>query len=281
MKGDRNRFGVLKPLFALWVFFGVCLGVGLWLTPEGTPSLDRDVSVFYSLDWLESGILYAWLHLFVFIPVFALSFDQKVSYFSHWRHLFPAIFYVAVPFIIWDAFFTLHGIWGFNEMYLSGVSLLGLPAEEWLFFITVPFACVFIYDCLNAYFPVNKLIYREHSVTVLLLLILMVFGLFHMGQIYSWSASLIAVLSLLWVKKRGEIDFLARFYRAFLVVLIPFILTDGLLTGGFTMEPIVLYNPENFSGWRLVSIPVEDFIYGFALLLQVNYLYVLFRRSSR
>jgi len=56
-----------------------------------------------------------------------------------------------------------------------------------------------------------------------------------------------------------------------LVFLIHFLLVDGVLRGGFTKEPIVLYNPEEYMGIRILSVPFEDAVYGFLLLFGVCY----------
>jgi lycopene cyclase domain-containing protein len=53
------------------------------------------------------------------------------------------------------------------------------------------------------------------------------------------------------------------------VVLIPFLLVNGVLTGAFTEEPIVAYSEQAFMGKRIFTIPVEDSIYGFLLLMSI------------
>ena len=61
----------------------------------------------------------------------------------------------------------------------------------------------------------------------------------------------------------------ARFYFAFLVVLIPFTFVDGVLTGSYTSAPIVIYHPEEFLNLRITSVPLEDYIYGFLMLFSM------------
>ena len=50
---------------------------------------------------------------------------------------------------MFDSFFTKYGIWSFNDSYILGYKVCLLPVEEWMFFIFVPFACLFIYENTN------------------------------------------------------------------------------------------------------------------------------------
>lgn len=218
-------------------------------------------------DFLERKSLYAWLHFFAILPVLALSFDKRVAYFRQWRYLFPGVILVGAFFIVWDVIFTAKGVWGFNEAYFLGFEILGLPFEEWLFFVTIPFASIFIYECLNYYFPKDWLAGAERGITITLMLLCATVGLIFLDRIYTsttflWTA--VFLLGHLLLVKKG---YRGRFYRAFLVVLVPFLLVDGVLTGALTQAPIVLYNPEEFLGLRIVSIPIEDAVYGFLMLM--------------
>ena len=61
---------------------------------------------------------------------FILSFDKKVAFYKDFKNAFLSIICIAIPFIIWDIYFTENRIWGFNEDYLSGKYLSNLPIEE-------------------------------------------------------------------------------------------------------------------------------------------------------
>ena len=57
-----------------------------------------------------------------------------------------------------------------------------------------------------------------------------------------------------------------RFYLAFLVSCIPFLLVNGILTGMATDSPVVLYNPDEYTGLRFGTVPFDDFAYSFLML---------------
>lgn len=256
--------------------------VGLqWLTDDVRPgNLLMDVPKVHLLPWLETRWVYFYLHLFTFVPVFVLSFDKNVHYYKKWKPLLPAIAIVGAVFILWDVFFTVKGVWGFNERYFAGITFLSLPVEEWLFFFTVPFACIFIYECLNFYLKPDLLARIERPMTLGLIAIFLAVGFLYWGHLYTSTTFLLAGFFILFHFLFLDGSYRSRFYLAFLVSLLPFLLVNGVLTGGYTEQPIVIYNPEEYLGIRITSVPLDDAVYGFLLLFGVVAFYEHFRKTA-
>ena len=207
--------------------------------------------------------LYLYLNIFTIAFPLLLSFDRKVAFYKRWYALWPAILVNAVLFIVWDVIFTQAGVWGFNEAYLIGVDFLGLPLEEILFFITVPYACVFIYDVLNAYIKEDLLGPYAKGIAFLLIMVLPLVAIFNVERAYTSVTFVLLALGLLLHLKYFSTRFLGRFFLAYLVHLVPFLMVNGVLT----YLPIVWYNNAYNLGVRIISIPVEDTMYSMLMLL--------------
>jgi lycopene cyclase domain-containing protein len=207
--------------------------------------------------------IYLYLNLCTLFFPLVLSFDKRVHFYTSWKFLFPAMGVNAAVFISWDYLFTKRGIWGFNPDYLVGAELFGLPLEEVLFFVTVPYACVFIYEVLRAYVSRDWL--RPHAARFSLVLIglLVVLGCFFLPRLYTSVTCFFLALVLavhLWTFKDKVLGW---FYLTYLVHLLPFLLVNGVLTA----IPIVWYNNTYNLGIRLYTIPVEDAAYSMGMLL--------------
>ncbi len=191
------------------------------------------------------------------------SFERKVNFKAKWKYAFAANLLVAIPFLIWDAFFTKHGVWGFNPEYCIGVDLAGMPIEEWLFFITVPFACLLIYETVCTLRPTPVVSKASLRIGTIAGAVLLLFAIVFRHQIYTVVGFSLAGLLLLahgLILKRA---YFSNFLIAYLIHLIPFFIVNGILT----YLPVVWYNDAENLGIRMVTIPVEDSIYSLLLLL--------------
>jgi lycopene cyclase domain-containing protein len=71
------------------------------------------------------------------------------------------------------------------------------------------------------------------------------------------------------ILKRGQ------FYLFLAVIFFFKFLVNGYLTG----SNIVLYNPKFFLGFRLGSIPLEDFFFGFSMVTQTLVCWEYFKKE--
>ena len=214
-------------------------------------------------------MLYLYLLLFtIFVPL-ALTWDKKVQFYKQLKSLFISIFFVGFIFIVWDIFFTKYSVWGFNQDYLLGISFFSLPIEEILFFVIVPYACVFIHDTLNTYWPIkNSKIDKKGFIILLLIINVWLVKNFNSETYYTTSVTISLCVTIILLLPLKNED-LAELFRTYIVVVIPFLFVNSVLTGFFTDSPIVWYNNDNNLAIRFGTIPVEDFIYNFSLIIPI------------
>lgn len=181
--------------------------------------------------------------------------------------MLPAIAGSAVVFILWDEIFTRLGVWGFNPQYTSGLYIMSLPVEEIMFFICIPYACIFTYFALNHLTKKDHLFPHQEIISSLLIILLLIAGGYYINKLYTGVIFLATGLCLAFVILKLRARFMGRFYFAFIFLLIPFFIVNGILTGSFTDEPVVWYNNEENLGVRIGTIPVEDFFYAMLMIL--------------
>jgi len=224
--------------------------------------------------------LYLALNLFtISYPLFR-SFEKRVRFSSNWYALFPAIFITGIIFLIWDHYFTQIGVWEFNSRYILEIYFFNLPLEEWLFFLTVPFACVFIYEVLIYFFPKDPLKGLGKPFVYIMVPFLIGIGFLHLDKWYTSVNSFFGAGIILSHFLIFNDRYLGRFLFAYLVVLIPFFLCNGLLTGGMTEEPVVIYNNAENLSIRLWTVPIEDMVYNLSLLLLTITVYEKIRETK-
>ena len=213
--------------------------------------------------------------LTVLFPVI-LSFDKRVRFYKSWKYIFPGLLISGLFFLLWDHLFTVFGVWSFNPDYIIGYYLLDLPLEEILFFITVPFACIFIYECLNQYIKEDILKNISGYITLVLILLSVVLLLIYYDRVYTLITFGLLAGVLLIAGLGVKSKYLSRFYLAYLVSLIPFYIVNGLLTS----IPVVLYNDRENMAFRIGSIPFEDHFYSMSMLMINILLFEYFRKRG-
>ena len=222
--------------------------------------------------------LYLWINVLSIAGPLLLSFDKKVHFYTHWKTLIPSILLIGSVFVAWDIFFTEIGVWGFNPEYLSGISFFNLPLEEVLFFFTIPYACVFIYEVVIAYFPKFRPARFSYFFSLIFTIVCFVFASIHFNNWYTGVALLGAGI-LNWIVYFGYTPkWYPNFVVAFMITQVPFLIVNGILTGVATENPVVWYNPDEIMGFRVLSIPIEDVFYNFFMLFSIVIIHEYLKR---
>lgn len=224
---------------------------------------------------MNSHYNYLLINVLCVIFPLILSFDKKVAFYKHWKYLFPSMLIVGTFFVLWDMLFTATGVWSFNEKYVLGYYIFNLPIEEVLFFITVPYACAFIYEVLNAYIQRN-LLGCGLRISIVFMVLCLVTCVIYYDRIYTIVNAGICFCIILYARFIYKIKNMGRFYLAYLVSLVPFLLVNGIITG----LPIVVYNDNENMGIRIFTIPIEDAFYCLSLLLGTILLMDYFRNRK-
>ncbi|ARV05947.1 lycopene cyclase [Polaribacter sp. SA4-10] len=222
--------------------------------------------------------LYLLLNLGSFSIPFLYSFEKKMKFIKHWKAVFLSLTMVATVFLIWDAIFTANGVWGFNADYHMNLLLFGMPIEEWMFFFCIPYASIFIHYSL-AYFKPNLLLSNKATrfITLFFILILVPVIILNTDKAYTFVNYSFVVFVLLMGFFYG-IKYLQRFYISFLIILVPFFIVNGILTGTGLEEPVVWYNNAENLGIRLATIPIEDIGYAFTMIFGNVFLIEKFKK---
>jgi lycopene cyclase domain-containing protein len=219
---------------------------------------------------------YVLIDILIAAAPLSLSFDKRVRYVLRWPAVLITSIIVAVPYVAWDSFMTIRRAWEFSPRFAGNFRLLWLPPGELLFFLVVPFSCIFIFEVVSSYLP--RKVARPWqlpwiSAGVLLALSAFLFP----GRLYTQAVA-IASGAFLALSAIVSPSMLASrsFWLALGACYVPFLAANGILTA----LPVVTYSSWAILGPRAVSIPLEDFFYNFSYLGFTFLVYGFFRSRA-
>src|SRR5688572_1798193 len=142
---DLNYFAVRKD--AISKPYEGRIKCTISMSPKSTESVSACCGCHGNISKKQQSnmSLYLILNLAALAVPFVFSFHPRLKFVSEWKFFFPAVVLTGSVFIAWDILFTGMGVWSFNPEYLLGRYFMGLPLEEYLFFICIPFASVFTF----------------------------------------------------------------------------------------------------------------------------------------
>ncbi len=217
---------------------------------------------------------YLLFNLLVLAGPLGYSFEKQIHFRKHWRDAFPAILISLVVFVLWDSSVT-NRHWYFNPPYMLDFRVLKLPIEEWFFFITVPYACLFVKEVLQ-FFLKNQLVRGLEWVRAAMFALLPVGVLvFQTGKEYT-GLVLIAFGIVAFLDRQLRVNTLLQtgtYWFLASVVAFTFVFNMYL-----TARPLLIYAASYQLDFRIITIPIEDFGYGLTHIALCNLLYEYFKQ---
>lgn len=214
---------------------------------------------------------------FTIIICFIASFDKRIRFNRFFGIFLLSSTVVAVPFIVWDIWFTKMGVWWFDTRYTLGIIIAGLPLEEWLFFYCIPFSCVFTYFCLDKFFNLSWANTFNNIIVFLSFILLVVVGLLYHDRNYTLVTCVVTLVTLFCLHFIAKSEWIGQASLTYSILMPGFFAVNGILTGSVIDSPVVNYNPHEFLGIRMFTIPVEDAVYGYSQFLLNIYFFKLFK----
>lgn len=205
---------------------------------------------------------YLLINIFIIIVPLLLLFEQKLKFYKKLPAVIISILVVSTVYIIWDSFATKAGDWAFNPKYLMGIYFFDLPLEEILFFITVPYSIIFIYETVKFYLKEREIFFSRYiyfSVMILLIAGTIMFA----NQNYTMIVMIYCLAFFIFALFFFPAILKSKiFWITILISYMPFLIVNYVLTS----LPIVTYSSDAIWGNRFLTIPLEDFFYSFSMI---------------
>jgi len=230
--------------------------------------------IFKVMEYLVIDILA------VIVP-FIFTFHKKLRFYKEWASFALGVVLVAVPFVVWDVIFTSKGVWGFDSDYLIGFNFFLLPLEELLFFVCIPYASLFTYHCFSILWKEKSFKKLNIYGSYFLMALSFCFAILNYDKLYTFYTAIFLFTTLLVLKVVLDKKWIGKFIAVYGVLLIPFTIVNGILTGSLLPSPIVWYNDDHNLGVRVGTIPIEDIFYGFLLILLFVFIYEKNSRGTK
>lgn len=223
---------------------------------------------------------YLLINFLTVIVCLIFSFHKRIRFDKYFLPFIKASTIVAIPFLIWDIYFTKIGVWWFNTGYTINKVLFGLPIEEWLFFICIPFSCLFTFFCLEKFFGLNWANAFNNIIVFVGVIACAYIALRYHELTYTFVTAIATLSTLLLLHFVVRSEWLGKAAFVYLILMLGFIPVNGVLTGMGLDSPIVNYNPHKLLNIRLFTIPIEDAVYGYTQFLLNVHFFKLFQKPA-
>lgn len=219
---------------------------------------------------------YLLFNILVLAGPLAFSFEKRIHFISHLRRILLALLPVLLLYVLWDSH-VAGKHWFFSPTATLSFRLFNLPIEEWLFFLTVPYASLFVWE--NIRLLVRDKVFPFFALVQVVLCCALPVGivLFGHGKEYTSLALIVTGLTALLDRVLRTNLLLHLRTWVYLGIITVFLL---LCNGFLTALPVVMYSTAHQLDIRIITIPIEDFFYGHSMVLLTTMLYEKLRSTE-
>ncbi len=224
---------------------------------------------------IPDHLTYLFLNLVTIAGPLTLSFDKKVAFYKNWKPFTLSMLATSTLYIVWDIWFTKSNVWLFNPQFLCGKWFANLPLEEYIFFIIIPYACLFIYECLKAYLPNFSFNKALKPIVISLMAVSLIAISINPSHLYTTVTFVFLFITLSALLLTRHTAHLSHIILAWIIALLPMAYVNGVLTS----KPVLIYNDAQNLGIRIGTIPIEDFFYNMVYMLWMITIYEILRKK--
>ncbi len=220
---------------------------------------------------------YLLINIVIILFPFLFSFEKRIKYYKKFKALFASILITGTLFVIWDAFATFRGHWFFAKEHILGIHLLNLPIEEVLFFITVPYSCLFVWESINYFKKEDKIKskFLTKKLPFIISIVLILLAMIFVEKEYTLIVLLVTAITIIIISTKTTLFERKNFYYFLLITLGLFLIFNYILTS----IPIVLYDSNAITNFRILTIPIEDSLFNFSMLTIYLATYLHFKKN--
>lgn len=206
---------------------------------------------------------------------FVSTYQSKSGY--QWKAILTAVFGTGVIFTAATLLLKRVGVLSYNLEAFIADDGAGIPFEIILSNFVFPFTGIAIYNALNKRYPEQT--YEKYSLAVSNILmglcIAMIF--FAYNKWYPMFTFILMILTLLFVEYKNKIRFMYRFYRAYLLSLVAFL----MVSIGYHYKGNIRYTEGKTISFDLIFIPFESYFYLFSMVLIGILLLEIFKKKYK
>lgn len=174
------------------------------------------------------------------------------------------------------SFIVERGDIQFNNKFTTGLKLANLPIESITLLFAIGFASIALYELISVKFKEKKILLDN---AFFYLFAFTYFALSIVFSNYEYTSTIFFLNGVLMIAVsyfRNNNVFLSKnFYVFSLISVITFILVSAILT----MTSMINYSTSSIAGFRIGSIPFEDFFFSFFILSSLLTVYYFFKKK--